>query len=60
VPQQIGALHFRLLRLRHVQRQATSDEQHHYRDGHHSSRFHVDLLSSFRWNLVISVPAEVI
>jgi hypothetical protein len=44
VPLEIGALDSRLLRLRHVQRQAASDDQHHYR--HDSYRFHVDVLSS--------------
>ena len=45
VPLEIGALDSRLLRPRHVQRQTASDDQHRYR--HDSSRFHVDLLSSF-------------
>ena len=47
VPQQIGALDSRLLRLRHVQRQTASDDQRRYR--HDSSRFHVNLL--LQWNL---------
>ena len=47
VPQQIGARDSRLLRLRHVQRQAASDDQHRYR--HDSSSFSCGPPSSFTW-----------
>ena len=47
VPLEIGALDSRLLRLRHVQRQTASDDQHRY--GHDSNRFHVDTFSLFRY-----------
>jgi hypothetical protein len=51
VPLEIGALDSRLLRPRHVQRQAACGDQRRYRND--MSRFRVNLL-------VISVPAEVI
>jgi hypothetical protein len=41
---QIGALDSWLLRLRHVQRQTVSGEQHGYRYGDRSKRLHVDFL----------------
>src|SRR5215207_6722855 len=46
VPLEIGALNPRLLRPRHVQRQTASDDQHRHR--HDASRFHVELLLSFK------------
>src|SRR6185312_2389911 len=47
VPLEIGALDSLLLRQRHVQRQTACYHQHRYR--HDSSRFHVNLLSSFKY-----------
>src|SRR5271157_4179775 len=47
VPLEIGALDSRLLRPRYVQRQTASNDQHRY--CHASSRFHVDLLLSFKY-----------
>src|SRR5882724_5619912 len=46
VPLQIGALGARLLRQRYVQRQTATDDQRRCRRD--PSRFHVDLLSSFK------------
>jgi hypothetical protein len=57
VPQQIGALDARLLRLRRVQRQAASGDQHRHRQD--SRRFHADRLPPSEWKL-ISVPAEAV
>jgi hypothetical protein len=47
VPLQVGSFGSRLLRPRHVQRQTACDDQQGYRDD--SSRFHLDLLSSFKY-----------
>jgi len=47
MPLQVSSFGSRLLRLRHVQRQTASDDQHRYYR-YNSSRFHVDILSSFK------------
>src|SRR5262249_3418921 len=47
VPLEIATLDSRLLRLRRTKRQTACDDQHRCR--HDSSRFHVDLLSSFKY-----------